>query len=87
MAELPDIPTELSYDGRMIDTKIVHTLRQVIKPVDTALNGSTVSFNIPNNVGESYLNLKETKILLTCSIPKGRRNQNEKHRQESVTQQ
>ena len=48
MAELPDIPTELSYDGRMIDTKIVHTLRQVIKPVDTALNGSTVSFNIPN---------------------------------------
>ena len=70
MAELPDIPTELSYDGRMIDTKIVHTLRQVIKPVDTALNGSTVSFNIPNNVGESYLNLKETKILLTCSIQK-----------------
>ena len=70
MAELPDIPTELSYDGRMINTKIVHTLRQVIKPVDTALNGSTVSFNIPNNVGESYLNLKETKILLTCSIQK-----------------
>ena len=67
MAELPDIPTELSYDGRMINTKIVHTLRQVIKPVDTALNGSTVSFNIPNNVGESYLNLKETKILLTAA--------------------
>ena len=37
MAELPVVPTELSYDGRMIDTKIVHTLRQVIKPVDTAL--------------------------------------------------
>ena len=54
MAELPDIPTELSYDGRMIDTKIVHTLRQVIKPVDTALNGSTVSFNIPNDVGELF---------------------------------
>ena len=54
MAELPDIPTELSYDGRMINTKIVHTLKQVIKPVDTTLNGSTVSFNIPNNVGESY---------------------------------
>ena len=35
MAELPDIPTELSYDGRMINTKIVHTLKQVIKPVDT----------------------------------------------------
>ena len=70
MAELPDIPTELSYDGRMINTKIVHTLKQVIKPVDTTLNGSTVSFNIPNNVGESYLNLKETKILLTCSIQK-----------------
>ena len=69
MAELLVMPTELSYDGRMIDTKIVHTLRQVIKPVDTALNGSTVSFNIPNNVGESYLNL-ETKILLTCSIQK-----------------
>ena len=51
MAELPDIPTELSYDGRMINTKIVHTLKQVIKPVDTTLNGSTVSFNIPNNVG------------------------------------
>ena len=33
MAELPDIPTELSYDGRMINTKIVHTLKQVIKPV------------------------------------------------------
>ena len=69
MAELLVMPSELSYDGRMIDTKIVHTLRQVIKPVDTALNGSTVSFNIPNNVGESYLNL-ETKILLTCSIQK-----------------
>ena len=54
----------------MINTKIVHTLKQVIKPVDTTLNGSTVSFNIPNNVGESYLNLKETKILLTCSIQK-----------------
>ena len=52
MAELPDIPTELSYDGRMINTKIVHTLKQVIKPVDTTLNGSTVSFNIPNNVGD-----------------------------------
>ena len=51
MAELPDIPTELSYDGRMINTKIVHILKQVIKPVDTTLNGSTVSFNIPNNVG------------------------------------
>ena len=86
MAELPDIPAELSYDGRMINTKIVHTLKQVIKPVDTTLNGSTVSFNIPNNVGESYLNLKETKILLTCSIQKAGRNQNEKHRQESVTQ-
>ena len=68
MVELPDIPTDLSYDGRMINTK----LKQVIKPVDTCktLNGSTVSFNIPNNVGESYLNLKETKILLTCSIQK-----------------
>ena len=70
MAELPYILTELSYDGKMINTKIVHTLRQVIKPVDMALNGSTVSFNIPNNVGESYLNLKETNILLTCSIQK-----------------
>ena len=57
----------------MINTKIVHTLKQVIKPVDTTLNGSTVSFNIPNNVGDSYLNLKETKILLTFSIQKADR--------------
>ena len=29
-----------------------------------------MTFNIPNNVGESYLNLKETRILLQCAIQK-----------------
>ena len=70
MAEVPEIPTELSYDGRMINSKIVASTKSYIKPESTDLNGSSVTFNIPNNVGESYLNLKETRILLQCAIQK-----------------
>ena len=70
MAEVPEIPTELSYDGRMINSKIVASTKSYIKPESNDLNGSSVTFNIPNNVGESYLNLKETRILLQCAIQK-----------------
>ena len=70
MAEVPEIPTELSYDGRLINTKIVASTKSYIKPESTDLNGSSVTFNIPNNVGESYLSLKETRILVQCAIQK-----------------
>ena len=70
MAEVPEIPTELKYDGRMISSKIVASTKSYIKPESTDLNASSVTFNIPNNVGESYLNLKETRILLECAIQK-----------------
>ena len=62
-----EIPEKLSYDGRTISTTIVHI---PLRPINNNLNANTVTFEIPNDVGESYLNLKDTKILLTCAIQK-----------------
>ena len=70
MADLSEIPEELSYDCRSIRTAIVHTMETPLRPIDNNMNANTATFEIPNNLGGSYLNLQDTMILLTCAIQK-----------------